>query len=127
MDFSKMMNNWLDSEDSWNDFKKDEEPVKSSGGDLRAFLKKLPPEARIDLHGKTTDESEYLLSEFLKVSVKRGLRKVLIIHGKGNHSKDGPVLAVWVRHYLESSSVCGETGNPDKRDGGTGATWVILK
>lgn len=122
-----MMNNWLDSDESWNDYERDEQPVKSSRGELRAFLKKLPPETQIDLHGKTTDESEYLLSEFLKGSVKRGLRKVLIIHGKGNHSKDGPVLAAWVKRYLESSPVCGETGNPDKRDGGTGATWVILK
>lgn len=127
MDFDKMMNTWLDSEESWDDFKKDERPVVSSKGDLRSFLKKLPPEAEIDLHGKTTDESDQLLSEFLKGSSRKGLRKVLIIHGKGNHSKTGPILGTWVKHFLETSYLCGETGHPDKRDGGSGATWVILK
>ena len=127
MDFDKMMNNWLDSEESWNNYKKDEQPVESSVGEIRSFLRKLPPEAEIDLHGKTTEESEHLLYSFLKGSSKRGLRKVLIIHGKGKHSKSGPVLGMWVKHYLESSSICGETGHPDKRDGGSGATWVILK
>ena len=127
MDFNKMMNSWLDSEDSWHDFKKDEKPAGSSKGELRSFLRKLPPEAEIDLHGKTTDESEYLLLEFIKGSSRKGLRKVLIIHGKGNHSKAGPVLSNWVKHFLETSPFCGETGSPDKRDGGNGATWVILK
>jgi len=127
MDFDKMMNTWLDSEESWDDFKKDEQPAISSRGELRSFLRKLPPEAEIDLHGKTTDESEHLLFEFLRGSSRNGLRKVLIIHGKGKHSKAGPILGIWVKHFLESSSLCGETGHPDKRDGGSGATWVILK
>ncbi|MCK5673758.1 MAG: Smr/MutS family protein [Spirochaetales bacterium] len=127
MDFDKMMNNWLDSEESWNNYKKDEQPVKSLVGESRSFLRKLPPEAEIDLHGKTIEESEQLLSGFLKGSSRKGLRKVLIIHGKGKHSKSGPVLGMWVKHYLETSSISGETGHPDKRDGGIGATWVILK
>ena len=127
MDFDKMMNTWLDSEDSWDEYKKDEQPKNRLKGNERSFLRKLHPEAEIDLHGKTIDESETLLSMFIKESSGRGLRKVLIIHGKGNHSQSGPVLGLWVKHFLESSSLCGETGHPDKRDGGTGATWVILK
>ena len=127
MDFSKMMNNWLDSEDGWNDFEKDEQSAKSSKGELRSFLRRLPPEDEIDLHGRTTVEAEYLLSNFILQSKNNGLRKILIIHGKGTHSKNGPILSGWVRGYLESSPLCGETGNPDKRDGGKGATWVILK
>ncbi len=122
-----MMNSWLDDEDSWNDFKKDEQTAISSKGELRSFLRRLPPEDEIDLHGRTTTEAEHLLSNFIIHSKKNGLRKILIIHGKGNHSQNGPVLSIWVRRYLESSILCGETGSPDKRDGGTGATWVILK
>lgn len=122
-----MMNNWLDSEESWNDYKKDENSASTSRGNMRSLLRKLPPEAEIDLHGKTIDESEHLLSEFIKGSSRKGVRKILIIHGKGMHSPSGPVLANWVKHYLETCSLCGETGHPDKRDGGSGATWVILK
>ncbi len=127
MNFDKMMNSWLDSEEGWNDFKKDEQSDKSLKGELRSFLRKLAPEDEIDLHGKTTVEAEILLSGFIKESKRNGLRKVLIIHGKGNHSQNGPVLSSLVKRYLETSSMCGETGSPDKRDGGRGATWVILK
>ena len=127
MDFDKMMNTWLDSKESWSNYKKEEFAPGLSKGDLRLFLKQLPPEDEIDLHGKTIQESEYLLTEFLKGAVVKSLRKVLIIHGKGNHSKGGAVLSSWVKHFLEKSPICGETGNPDKRDGGSGATWVILK
>ncbi len=127
MDFDKMMNTWLDSKESWVNYKKDESSTEVAKGDLRLFLKQLPPEDEIDLHGKTIHESEYLLTEFLRGAERRKLRKVLIIHGKGNHSKGGAVLSSWVKHFLETSPICGETGNPDKRDGGRGATWVILK
>lgn len=127
MDFNKMMNNWLDSEETWDDYKKDEQVVETSMGSTRSFLRNLPPEAEIDLHGKTTEESEHLLSDFIKRSSLNGLKKILIIHGKGNHSKTGPVLGVWVKHFLETSSICGESGHPGKQDGGSGATWVILK
>ena len=127
MDFSKMMNSWLDSEESWNDFEKDVPEVNSSKSELRSLLRRLPPEDEIDLHGRTIIEAEHLLSDFIKQSKKNGLRKVLIIHGKGNHSKGGPVLPSWVKSYLETCPLCGESGSPDKRDGGRGATWVILK
>ena len=122
-----MMNSWLDSEESWNNFEKEEQTATSSKGELRSFLRKLPSDDEIDLHGKTTVEAEYLLLNFILQSKKNGLRKILIIHGKGNHSQNGPVLSGWVRRYLESSPLCGETGSPDKRDGGRGATWVLLK
>jgi DNA-nicking Smr family endonuclease len=127
MDFDKMMNTWLDSEQGWNEFQKDDHSDVSSKGELRSFLKSLTPEDKIDLHGRTILEAESLLSSFIQQSRKDGLRKILIIHGKGNHSLNGPVLTGWLKRYLESSSICGETGNPEKRDGGTGATWVILK
>ncbi|MCF6334320.1 MAG: Smr/MutS family protein [Spirochaetales bacterium] len=127
MDFDEMMNKWLDTDNRWADFERIDHSRVTNSRDHRSFLKRLSPEAEIDLHGRTTEESEYLLSEFLKSAVKKGLRKVLIIHGKGIHSSGVPVLAAWVRQYLEVSPVCGETGHPDKRDGGSGATWVILK
>ncbi|MDA3939545.1 MAG: hypothetical protein PF693_09575 [Spirochaetia bacterium] len=75
MDFDKMMNSWLDSEESWNDYKKDEQPENNFKGNERSFLRKLPQEAEIDLHGKTIDESQLLLSEFLKSAKKKDLEK----------------------------------------------------
>ena len=93
----------------------------------RKILRDMRHEAEIDLHGMTRDEAETALNVFFENSIRRGLKKILIIHGKGNHSGGGAVLAPFVRSYLEKHKRAGETGHPKNADGGTGSTWVILK
>jgi DNA-nicking Smr family endonuclease len=53
----------------------------------------------------------------------------MIIHGKGIHtSGTDPVLGKLVRSFIERDKRCGASGHPkNKAEGGTGATWVILK
>ena len=43
----------------------------------------------IDLHGYFVDEALSLLCDFIEQSEKRGFKKIRVITGKGNHSKDG--------------------------------------
>ena len=93
----------------------------------RKMLRDMRHEDEIDLHGMTRDEAEAALNMFFENSIRRGLKKILIIHGKGNHSGGGAVLAPFVRSYLEKHKRAGETGHPKSADGGTGSTWVILK
>ncbi|MBO4508825.1 MAG: Smr/MutS family protein [Spirochaetaceae bacterium] len=93
----------------------------------RAWLLDMPYEAQIDLHGLTADEATVRLDQFVGECYKRGIRKILIIHGKGNHSEDAPVLSGMVRSFIERDYRLGESGHPDKKDGGKGATWVILR
>jgi len=93
----------------------------------RAWLLDMPYEAQIDLHGLTADEATVRLNQFIGECHRRGLRKVLIIHGKGNHSEDAPVLSGMVRSFIERDYRLGESGHPDKKDGGKGATWVIIR
>jgi len=93
----------------------------------RAWLLDMPYEAQIDLHGLTAEEASIRLDQFVGECYKRGIRKVLIIHGKGNHSEDMPVLSGMVRSFIERDYRLGESGHPDKKDGGKGATWVILR
>ncbi len=38
MNFDEMMNSWLDSDDRWSDFERDESSEKLVKGDLRSFL-----------------------------------------------------------------------------------------
>ncbi|MEL3905728.1 MAG: Smr/MutS family protein [Treponema sp.] len=90
-------------------------------------LRALRPQAEIDLHGMTLEEAYESLVHFFKDSLVRQYRKVLIIHGKGNHSHGDPVLARFVQKFLEDHPNAGETGHPKGREGGTGSTWVILK
>ena len=93
----------------------------------RDRLDRLRPEASIDLHGMTEDAALDSLGTFLEDSRRRGYRKVLIIHGKGNHSGGDPVLKRAVRHFLERYPGAGRSGSADKTAGGNGATWLILK
>ncbi|MCR4734426.1 MAG: Smr/MutS family protein [Treponema sp.] len=95
----------------------------------RNYLINMQPEARLDLHGLHQDEAEERLKSFISECKRRGLKKVIIIHGKGNHTKGtDPVLGKLVRSFIEHDSRCGMSGHPKtKYDGGSGATWVILK
>lgn len=87
----------------------------------------LPIESELDLHGFTVAEAERRVDAFLQESLTRGLKKVLIIHGKGNHSKEGGKLKVAVRRYLENHPLAGATGVPDRTVGGSGAVWVRVR
>lgn len=95
----------------------------------RNYLINMRPEARLDLHGLHQDEAEERLNYFISDCVQRGLHKVIIIHGKGIHTTGtDPVLGELVRKFIEHDRRCGMSGHPKtKQEGGTGATWVILK
>lgn len=98
-----------------------------SPAEQRRRLRSMRPEAVIDLHGLTRDAAWARLESFFADSVRRGFKKVLIIHGKGVHSPDDPVLRQMVRLFLEQNSHAGESGASEKDSGGSGSTWVILK
>jgi DNA-nicking Smr family endonuclease len=94
----------------------------------REYVREMRPEARLDLHGLTRDEAWERLEQFVEDCSKRGLQKVLIVHGKGNHtSGSDPVLGPMVRSFIEQDKRMGMSGHPDHTQGGSGATWVVLK
>lgn len=94
----------------------------------REYLKSLKPQAVIDLHGLTRDEAWQRLDAFTGDCVRRGLKKVLIIHGKGIHSNGSdPVLGDMVRKFIETDKRLGSSGHSDRTHGGSGSTWVILR
>ncbi len=94
----------------------------------REYLHALKPEARIDLHGLTREEAWDKLNIFVGDCKRRGLRKIMIVHGKGIHSTGSdPVLGPMVRSFIEQDSRLGTSGHPDRNNGGNGATWVLIK
>jgi dsDNA-specific endonuclease/ATPase MutS2 len=98
-----------------------------SAAERSAELCRLRPEATLDLHGLRAEEVSPALERFVSASRRQGLRKVLIIHGKGKHSQGEPVLRGLVRGYLERSPHTGAFGPADPRLGGSGAVWVTLR
>ena len=90
-------------------------------------LAELRPQAVLDLHGMTSDEAEAAIAEFVDSSSRRGLEKVLVIHGKGLHSSGMPVLKKVARRAIEAQPLAGRFGEADKADGGSGALWVLIR
>lgn len=95
----------------------------------RNYLINMKPEARLDLHGLRQDEALERLNYFIGDCVRRKIKKVIVIHGKGIHTTGtDPVLGELVRRFIESDKRCGTSGHPkNKAEGGTGATWILLK
>lgn len=88
----------------------------------------MPIGAKIDLHGLTREEAWSRLDGFIRECSRRNIKKVLIVHGKGNHCENQvSVLSSMVRTFIEVDDRLGASGHPDKKLGGTGATWVIIK
>ena len=85
------------------------------------------PQATLDLHGMNSRKAEKALESFVLACRSRGVRKALIVHGKGHHSQGEPVLQGVVRKYLEKSPYTGASGPAQRRHGGRGATWVVVR
>ncbi len=81
----------------------------------------------LDLHGLNGSEARGAIERFIRSMRSKNLRKGLIIHGKGLHSQDGSVLQPLVRDFLEQSNEVGEFGKASRKDGGSGATWFLLR
>jgi len=102
-------------------------------GMSRMTLRKLrrshwPVQDSLDLHGNTSDAARKLLQEFLYAAAQRGLRCVLVIHGKGMNSPGGEaVLRKLTRHWLTQRAEVLAYCDASPRDGGSGAALVLLK
>lgn len=124
-DKTKLINMWIDKYGVYNKDEKTEEESEPSV--KRKNLKEMKPQATIDLHGMTTEQAKYALESFFDSAEKRGLKKVLIIHGKGKHSQNGSVLKNFVKTFLEQHPNAGESGYNKNSEGGSGSCWVIIK
>jgi DNA-nicking Smr family endonuclease len=96
-----------------------------SAAERRRQLAARRPDASIDLHGLTHNEAWNALEQFFEAGRRRGFAKLSIIHGKGNHSPGEAVLKRTVKEFIERCPFAGASGHGP--EGGTGATWVLLK
>lgn len=88
-------------------------------------------QAHIDLHGMIQVDAKAALEQFIINAVRKGLRTVLVVHGRGRRSPGGmPVLkhvaAQWLSHGVTGGYVLAfSTARP--ADGGAGAMYVLLR
>jgi DNA-nicking Smr family endonuclease len=82
----------------------------------------------LDLHGARVDEARELLAGFLREAIKRGMRCVRVVHGKGLGSKDRqPVLKGKTRAWLAQRDEVIAFCQARPAEGGSGALVVLLR
>lgn len=122
------MNDWLDSHPVvGKDDSLVEENISAQYGQRRRQLKSMVPQEIIDLHGMTGEEATHVLQRKIELFFSRGVEKMLIIHGKGAHSAGAAVLPSLVQQILQQHPQIGEFGSAERKNGGSGATWAILR
>lgn len=84
----------------------------------------------IDLHGLSMESARETFEYFLSGAVKKGLRCVKIIHGRGLKSKRTPIikdyLKTWIVRAMHRKWVTAFS-NATMADGGPGATYILLR
>ena len=94
----------------------------------------------LDLHGKTLDEANSIIENFIKKSYEEKVQKLIIITGKGLHSnnekdpyvsKDLGILKYsipeFVRNYEYLMKIISNISEASVKDGGTGAFYIFLE
>ena len=131
MNFGDILDKWEKNHNDDNDgiYNKDADEGGNRDGahEKRRRLRHKKPDAELDIHGKTRDEAWQSLETFFGNAKDKGYEKVLIIHGKGNHSEGNSVLKRVVIDFIERCPFAGESGRGKASAGGEGATWVLLK
>jgi DNA-nicking Smr family endonuclease len=88
-------------------------------------------QGHIDLHGMTREEAKVAVDRFLRAARQSGKRCVLLVHGRGIHSKDQvPILKEALQSWLATARfgrhvLAFATARP--ADGGAGAVYVLLR
>ena len=109
---------------------KDEKPSNKKKISIKSF----------DLHGYSLDEANNKINDLIKDSYKKGVKKLIIVTGKGLHSqnekdpyisKNLGILKYSVPEYIKNSdelmSLISQIKEAENEDGGSGAFYVYLK
>ena len=122
----------------WEQFltKKESLPNK----DLVFSEKKTKKIKNFDFHGFSLDEANKTINKLIKESYKTGVKKLVIVTGKGIHSdneknpyssKDLGILKYSIPEYIKNNSelmkLINEIKDADIEDGGSGAFYIFLK
>ncbi|ETA70396.1 Smr/MutS family protein [Candidatus Pelagibacter ubique] len=122
----------------WNKFINSTEKLPDK--DFKNIEKKNNKTRSIDLHGFTLDEANKTIENFIKKAFSENINKLIIVTGKGLHSKkekdpyvskDLSILKYSVPEFISNNaslmSMINEITDAKIEDGGTGAFYIYLK
>ena len=122
----------------WEDFLNREESLPDK--DFSTSKKRIEETKNFDFHGFSLDEANATINKLIKESYKNGVRKLVVVTGKGIHSdneknpyssKDLGILKYSLPEYIKNNSelmkLINEIKDADIEDGGSGAFYIFLK
>ena len=94
----------------------------------------------LDLHGKTLDEANQIIENFIRKSYEDKVHKLIVVTGKGLHSsnekdpyvsKDLGILKYSIPNFLKNNAelmeLISNISEASIEDGGSGAFYIFLK
>lgn len=91
-------------------------------------LGKYAIEARLDLHNHTVEQARQAVHTFITDCCALDIRSALITHGKGEGRKPMPaMLKSCIAHWLPQLDEVQAFHSAQKRHGGAGATYVLIR
>ena len=134
------MNNKISEKDkkTWEEFLSNDQKLPDKDNiQNKTIIKRT---RSLDLHGKTLDEANSIIENFIKKSYEDKVQKLIIVTGKGLHSdnekdpyvsKDLGILKYsipeFVRNNQDLMKIISNISEASVKDGGTGAFYIFLK
>ena len=122
----------------WETFISSDEKLPNK--DFKSSKQKFFKVKSIDLHGYTLEEANKTIEIFIRQSFKEKINKLVVVTGKGLHSKneknpyvskDLSILKYSVPEFIENNkslmSIINEIKDASIEDGGSGAFYIFLK
>ena len=122
----------------WNTFIKSEDKIPDK--DLEKTKVKVIESRSLDLHGHSLEQANKIIETFINKSFKDGVKKLIIVTGKGLHSKndadpyvskDLSILRYSVPEFIKNNELLMkkiiEIKQANVKDGGSGAFYIYLK
>ena len=134
------MNSKISEKDkkTWNEFLSNDQKLPDK--DNFQTETKVNKTRSLDLHGKTLDEANRVIENFIRKSYQEKVHKLIIVTGKGLHSKnemdpyvskDLGILKYSIPDFLKNNSelmrMISNISGASIADGGTGAFYIFLK
>ena len=134
------MNNYISDKDKrdWQNFLQSKEKLQNKDNHKKKVEKSKINS--IDLHGNSLDEANKIVENFINKNYDQGIKKLIIITGKGIHSnnekdpyvsKDFAILKYSVPEFIKNNNELMKKINDIKEanlnDGGSGAFYIYLK
>ena len=122
----------------WEDFLTNKDTLPNK--DLVSSKIRIEKTKNFDFHGFSLDEANKTINKLIKDSYKNGVRKLVVVTGKGIHSdneknpytsRDFGILKYSMPEYIkkdpELMKLINEIKEADFADGGSGAFYIFLK